>query len=212
MRPLRTRRYLFPAVLFTLAALTSTAKVAAGAPQASQTLRNLQVAYSGESNAHSRYLAFAQKADDEGYPQVAGLFRAAARAEEIHQMNHSAVIRGMGVVPAGIVEFPVVKSTRENLLTAINGEAYEQTTMYPAFIEQADAEGNREAARTFDLARKAEVQHFNLYTNVLSALANGWDISGTYHVCIVCGYTVDEPVIDQCISCASPAEKYEPVS
>lgn len=212
MRPLLRHRYLFPAILFTLAALICPTKVAAEPTQASQTLRNLQAAYSGENNAHSRYLAFAQKADEEGYAAVASLFRAAARAEEIHQMNHATVIRGMGAAPAGIVEFPVVKSTRENLVTAIKGEAYEQETMYPAFIEQAEAEGNSEAARTFDLARKAEVQHFNLFTNAATALANGWDISDTYYVCTVCGYTVDVPVFDRCVSCASPAEKYEPVS
>jgi rubrerythrin len=204
--------YLLLGSTATMGLLTPPTALAARGPQSSQTLRNLQTAYSRERNANSRYLACAQKADDERYREVAGSFRAAARAEEIHLMNHGAVIRGMGAAPAGTLEFPVVKSTRETLLIATKGEAYECETMYPVFIELAEAEGNREAARTFDLARKAEVQHFNLFSNVLTALANGWSISGKYYVCTVCGYTVDEPVTDRCVSCASQAEKYETVS
>lgn len=211
-KPFFKYRYHLLALPLTVAMLALPGTTEAGQPGTRKTLPNLQTAYSGERNAHVRYVAFAQKADEEGYGEVASLFRAAARAEEIHQVNHATVIRGMHAAPRGIVEFPVVKSTRENLLTAAKAEAYEREIMYPAFIEQAEAEHNWNATRTFDLARKAEVQHFNLFTNVLTSLENGWEISRTYYVCTVCGYTVDEPVSDHCISCARPAEKYEVVS
>jgi rubrerythrin len=205
--------YLLLALTATIGLLTCPARVAARAPQTSQTLRNLLTARSGEHNANLRYLAFAQRADDEGYREVATLFRAAARAEEIHLMNHAAVIRAMGESLTGILEFPVVKSTRKNLLTAANrGEAFERDVMYPGFIKQADAEGNGEAARTFDLARKAEAQHFSLFADALVNLNNRREVSHAYYVCTVCGYTVSERAVDRCISCAREAEKYEEVS
>ena len=186
---------------------------AAGQSLAGKTLPNLQTAYNGESNAQARYLAFAQKADQEGYGEVASLFRAAARAEQIHLTNHAAVIRQMGAEPMAAIEKPVVKSTRENLESAANkGEAYERDTMYPAFIQQANAGGNLDAVRTFDLARKAEAQHFKLFTAALANLENMRGSRHTYYVCTVCGYTVSEPVTGNCVSCASPAEKYEAVT
>ncbi|HXJ96028.1 MAG TPA: ferritin family protein [Terriglobia bacterium] len=212
-KPFCKYRYGLLALAFTFALLTLPAKVMAEEPQNSKTLLNLQTAYNGESNAHVRYLAFAQKADQEGYGQVASLFRAAARAEQIHLTNHAAVIRLMGAEPVAEINPPVVKSTRENLETAANkGEAYERDTMYPEFIEQANVEGNRDAVRTFDLARKAEAQHFNLFTQAVANLESMRGIGHTYYVCTVCGYTVSEPVTGNCVSCGSPAEKYEAVT
>jgi rubrerythrin len=102
-----------------------------------KTLENLQAAYNGESNAHAKYTLFAKKADAEGYCQVASLFRAAARAEQIHAQNHARVIRKLGAEPVATIEAHPVKSTRENLQTAIAGETYERDTMYPAFIQEA---------------------------------------------------------------------------
>src|SRR5260370_5219664 len=101
------------------------------------TLENMQAAFNGESNAHIRYLAFAKHADNEGYGEVASLFRAAARAEEIHARNHAVVIKEMGAVPQAKIDSPEMKSTRENLEAAIKGESYERDTMYPAFLKQA---------------------------------------------------------------------------
>jgi len=207
-----SHRYVLLASILGVGLLSCSPAPAARQHHPNQTLRNLQTAYRGERNAHNRYLAFAQKADEEGYREVAALFRAVARAEEVHELNHSAAIHGMGGTAASVIEFPVVKSTRENLLTASKGEDYEQETMYPAFIQQAEAEHNLNAAYTFDLARKAERQHSNLFANALTSLENGWEISRTYYVCTVCGYTVEEPVTGQCISCASPREKYEAMS
>ena len=90
-----------------------------GAIAAMTTLDNLQTGFNGESNAHSRYLAFAEKADQEGYGEVASLFRAAAKAEEVHAANHAAVIKKMGGTAQAKIETPVVKSTKENLEAAI---------------------------------------------------------------------------------------------
>ncbi|HEV2425117.1 MAG TPA: ferritin family protein [Terriglobia bacterium] len=205
-------RYLLLASAFGLGLLISSPIAAAQQRYNHQTLHSLQTAYRAERNAHHRYLAFAQKADQEDYREIANLFRAAARAEEIHMLNHAAVIRGMGGTAASVIEFPVVKSTRENLLRAAKDEDSERETLYPAFIQQAKAEQDQNAAYTFDLARQAEGQHSNLFANALVALANGWEISRTYYVCSVCGYTVDIPVSEHCISCASPPEKYEAVS
>ncbi len=179
---------------------------------ASKTLANLQAAYDGESNAHARYLAFAERANAEGYDQVASLFRAAARAEHIHLTNHAAVIRQMGAEPHLITEMPAVKSTKENLEASANkGEAYERDTMYPGFIKQAQAEDNGSAVQTFEFARNAEAQHFRLFTEALSNLDSMKGSGHTYYVCTVCGYTVGEPPSGDCVSCSSPREKYEAV-
>src|SRR5512142_2024615 len=127
------------------------------APDASgKTLDNLQAAFNGESNARARYLAFAAKADQEGYAQAASLFRAAARAEEIHAANHAVVITNMGAVPKAVIEPSAVKSTRENLEAAIAGETYEREVMYPDFIAVAKEEKNSPALRTFTYALKVE--------------------------------------------------------
>lgn len=204
-------RSLFLASLLAMGLLSCSPAPAAQKRHTNQTPHNLQTGYRGERNAQSRYLVFAQKAEAEGYPEIASLFRAVARSEGIHQMNHAAALRATGGTPTSVLEFPVVKSTRDNLLTAAKGEDYERETLYPAFIQQAQAEHNQNAAYTFELARRAEVQHSNLFTNALTSLENGWEISRTYYVCTVCGYTVDEPVNGHCISCASPPEKYEAV-
>src|SRR5690348_4328328 len=109
---------------------------------ATTTLQNLQTAYNGESNAHARYLAFAKQADQDGYAQAAALFRAAARAEEIHAANHAVVIKKMGATPAAKIETALVKTTKENLEAAVKGETYERDVMYPAFLKQARADNN----------------------------------------------------------------------
>ena len=180
---------------------------------ASKTLANLQAAYDGENNAHARYLAFAERADAEGYDQVASLFRAAARAENIHLTNHAAVIRQMGAAPHVVIEMATVKSTKENLEASANkGEAYERDTMYPGFIKQAQAEDNGAAVQTFEFARTAEAQHIRLFTEALNNLDNMKSAGRTYYVCTVCGYTVEELPSGDCVSCSSPHEKYEGVN
>lgn len=177
------------------------------------TLDNLMTAYNGESNAHARYLAFAEKADAEGYGHVASLFRAAARAEEIHAANHAVVIKKLGGVAKADVTAPEVKSTKENLEAAIKGESYERDTMYPEFLAQARKEGNRDALETFNFAKTAEAEHAKLYSQALTNLdsAKG-SPAKTYYVCTVCGYTTTQLNFDKCPSCFNPKDKYVSIS
>ncbi len=178
---------------------------------AGKTPANLQAAFTGESNAHARYLAFAKKADEEGYARAASLFRAAARAEQIHAANHAAVIRKLGSTPEARIETPVVKSTRENLQAAIAGETYERDVMYPAFIKEAQAEKNSAALRTFEYALEAETEHARLYAEALNNLEQLRQ-KKTYFVCAVCGYTCEQLDFDRCPVCNHPKEKFEQVS
>ena len=176
------------------------------------TLQNLHAAFDGESNAHARYLAFAEKADQEGYFQVASLFRAAARAEEIHASNHEVQIKRLGGTAQAKIESPVVKSTRENLEAAVKGETYERDVMYPDFYKQARAVGDVGAVQTFNYARGAEAEHATLFTNALSNLATMRVKGVTYYVCTVCGYTTTNLDFAKCHTCFSPKDKYVAVS
>ena len=153
------------------------------------TLKNLQSAYNGESNAHVMYLAFAKKADEEGYKEVARLFQAAARAEAIHRDNHAKVIKQMGATPQNRITTPEVQSTQENLDKAIKGESYERDEMYPEFIKQANADGNKDAVQTLTYAFNAETQHAQLYTQAKNNL-NAWrEVNKPLYVCTASGET-----------------------
>ncbi|HEY1209390.1 MAG TPA: rubrerythrin family protein, partial [Terracidiphilus sp.] len=135
------------------------------------TIQNLMAAFEGESNAYARYTAFAAKADEEGLHGAASLFRAAARAEQIHAGNHAHVINQWSL-RAECETHPIeVKSTLENLKTALNGEQYEIDTMYPGFLEEATARKNTGAIRTFTGALEAEKTHARLYSEAIALLA-----------------------------------------
>src|SRR5512139_1439556 len=121
----------------------------------SKTEENLQEAFAGESQANRKYLAFAAKADAEGFKQVAKLFRAAAEAETIHAHNHLRELKG-------------IKSTKENLEEAVGGETHEFKEMYPAMIEEANSAGNKGAVRTFQYANDVEKVHADLYQKALN--------------------------------------------
>jgi rubrerythrin len=176
------------------------------------TLDNLQAAYNGESNAHASYLAFATKADAEGFAPVASLFRAAARAEERHARNHSEVIRKLGATPVAIIAAPPIGSTRENLQTAIQGETYERDVMYPSFIAKAKQDGQTDAVSTFQLAMAVEAEHAQLYT---AALKNLESLRGgkpvVYYVCPYCGSTTPSADFDLCPVCSTPQEEFEEI-
>lgn len=194
------------------AAALAFAVLAGTAHAAPSTLANMQAAYNGESNAHVRYLAFATQADKEGYGGVASLFRAAARAEEVHASNHAAVIKKMGGNPQASIENPTVSSTRNNLQAAIKGETYERDTMYPEFLKQARLDRNTEAIKSLNRAKTAEAEHAKLYAAALASLDNSKGSKAlAYYVCPVCGFTV--PVVDfqKCPSCFTPKEKFERV-
>jgi rubrerythrin len=204
------------AIVLTLILLSLTMAGAAYAvqnpPVADRTLENFQTAFNGESNAHARYLAFATKADQEGYGEVASLFRATARAEEIHTRNHAEQIRKLGGNPQAKVETPVVKSTLENLEVAIRGEAYERDIMYPDFRKQAWGLGNKDAVRMFNYAREAEGEHAKLFMEAHNNLDNMQGKGRTYYVCEVCGYTTKDLDFLKCHTCFSPKERFQQVS
>lgn len=163
-----------------------------------KTLENLQEAFAGESQANRKYLAFAKKADEEGYPQIAKLFRAAAAAETVHAHNHLRIMGG-------------VKSTMDNLKAAIEGETFEYKKMYPEFISEANKEGNKDAASSFDLANKVEEVHASLYKKALEDLASGKSRSLDYFVCGVCGNTVEGSAPDKCPICGAPKDKFSKI-
>ncbi|VXD22992.1 rubrerythrin family protein [Planktothrix paucivesiculata] len=178
----------------------------------SVTLKNLQAAYNGESNAHARYLAFAKQATDEGYLQAASLFNAAADAEAIHAANHATVIRKFGGTPQAKIETPTIKSTAENLQEAIKGESYERDTMYPEFIKQARAEGNKEAVVTFTYAVDAEKQHAKFYTLAQNNLADWQEAKMTFYVCPECGFTTNALDFTNCPDCNTAENLFFSVS
>jgi rubrerythrin len=178
-----------------------------------KTMQNLQSALNGERNAHARYLAFSEKADQEGYGAVASLFRAAAAAEEVHGNNHEQTIRDLGGTPDIKLESPEVKSTRENLEAAIKGESYEYQTMYPGFINQTRNDRYVPAIATLTQAKNTEVEHARLFSEALNNLdALKGSSARTYYVCTVCGFTTAELNFEKCKNCFKPKEKYKAVS
>ena len=197
---------------FSLALLLVVAFILPATAFATKTLDNLQTAFNGESNASTRYLAFAKQADKEGYKQAASLFRAAARAEEIHAQNHAVVIKKLGGTPQAKIETPDVKSTSDNLIVAIKGEVYERDVMYPDFIKQARAERDTAAIETFNSALTAEADHAKLYTNSKENLGSMKTAGVKYYVCTVCGFTTAKIDFENCPSCFNPKEKYVAVS
>ena len=162
----------------------------------SKTEQNLQNAFAGESQANRKYLAFAKKADKVGYPQAAKLFRAAAEAETVHAHAHLGVLGG-------------IKSTVENLKSAISGETFEFKEMYPDMIENAKNEGNKNAERSFTYANKVEKIHASLYQKVLDNLDSPKDTD--YFVCSVCGNTCEDEPPDICPVCGAKASAFSKI-
>jgi len=152
---------------------------------------NLQAAFAGESQANRKYLAFAAKAESEGHPQIAKLFRAAAAAETVHAHAHLRVLKG-------------VKSTAENLQAAVQGEAYEFQQMYPQFLQEAEAAGERAAVISFKNALAVEEVHWQLYREAAESLQAGKDLpAAALFVCGVCGHTVRGAAPDTCPICGA---------
>jgi rubrerythrin len=174
------------------------------------TLRNLQAAFEGESNAHARYASFAVKADGEGLHGAASLFRAVARAEQIHADNHARVIRQFTAEPTATVHPVHLKSTIENLNEARCGERYEIDSMYPEFIREAKGHNNTAAVRTFEWAIEAEKTHARLFSEAIAVLESGWLIAArNFYVCAACGYTSETPEAERCPTCNLSWEKFE---
>mgnify|MGYP001069271626 CR=1 FL=1 len=162
----------------------------------SKTTEHLKEAFAGESQANRKYLAFAAKADQEGYPQIARLFRAAAEAETIHAHNH---LRALNAI----------RSTRENLQEAIAGETHEFKNMYPQMIADAEAEGETEAARSFRFANEVEKVHAQLYEKALRTMEEKKLVD--IYVCPVCGYTVEETVPENCPVCNAKGKTFKKI-
>lgn len=171
------------------------------------TLANMQTAFNGESNAHAKYVAYAMKADEEGFAGVAALFRAAAQAEGVHRDNHAEVIRQLNATPKATIEDIRVGKTRENLADAIAGESYEWDVMYPGMLGRARLDRDRAALRSFNFAMTAERAHGRFYRAALADLES-WQTPRTFFVCTVCGETVDTIDFKKCPSCFVSADEY----
>jgi len=164
-----------------------------------KTENNVQEAFGGESKANRRYALFAEKAEKEGYPQVAKLFRAVAEAEMVHARNHLNAIDAIG-------------ATKDNLLAASLGEHLEFTGMYPAFIEMAREERNDRAERTFDWANKVEKVHYGYFEAAFKDMKEGRQpADATFYVCQVCGNTITDAVPDKCPICGAIAKAFKKV-
>jgi rubrerythrin len=155
----------------------------------------LKEAFAGESQANRKYLAFAVKADQEGFPQVARLFRAAAEAETIHAHNHLKALNG-------------IRTTKENLQEAIIGETHEFKKMYPEMIEAAKAEAQKVAERSFNYANSAEKVHAELYQKLLDGLGKAQGVY-SYYVCPLCGYTTEKQAPSKCPICGAKGEMFK---
>lgn len=196
-----------------------------GGVKPEKTIQNLKDAITGETAASAKYAAFSKKAQEEGLTNIAKLFAATSKAEEIHINNHKKVLEKLGVtdfVPE--MAEPIVGTTAENLQAGIDGETYEVTTMYPGFIETANVETVNDAATSFGWAMEAEKKHAKLYADALIALqaaasvvteegqtpvAADSTVSAKWLVCPKCGdaYSGDSGVA-ACNICGTAIENF----
>jgi rubrerythrin len=158
------------------------------------TVDNMKDAFAGESQANQKYRAFAKKAELDGFPNVAKLFRTTAEAERIHAEGHLKALEGVG-------------STADNLQAAIDGETYEFTTMYPPMLEQAKADDHK-AKRMFGYALDAEAVHAKIYAMALEAVKSGKDLDVEFYLCPVCGNIELGKPTDPCKVCGAKADKF----
>jgi rubrerythrin len=165
-----------------------------------KTTDDLSAAFAGESQANRKYLAFAKKADAEGHPQIAKLFRAVAAGETVHAHSHLRAMDG-------------VSSTADNLKAAIAGENYEWVTMYPEFIKDAEAESVKRALASFRFAFEVEKVHEQLYQKALDMLEAKKPLPEVeYYVCPICGFAHEGPLTGNCPVCKTPATKFEKIN
>lgn len=162
----------------------------------SKTEEHLWEAFAGESQANRKYLAFAEKADKEGYQQAAKLFRAAAHAETVHALAHLRALKA-------------VNDTAANLAEAVSGETHEFKNMYPGMIEDAKAEGNKAAERSFAYANEVEKIHAGLYQKALDNLDSLPETD--YYVCGICGYTCEDEAPERCPVCGANQQAFSKI-
>jgi len=160
------------------------------------TENNLRDAFAGESQAHMKYLVFAKKAEEEGRPNVAKLFRAIAFAEQVHASNHLYTLEDVG-------------TTEENLQSAMDGENFEVEEMYPAYDAVAKLQGEKGAIKSVHYAIEAEKIHSVMYAEAKEAVKQGKDSDvGDVHVCPVCGYTTTGDMPDRCPVCGASKDEF----
>lgn len=161
------------------------------------TKANLTNAFAGESQAHMRYLIFSEKAEKEGMPNIARLFKAIAYAEQVHATNHFKTLGELG-------------DTKDNLSKAIGGENFEVNEMYPAYDAVANLQSEKDALKSIHYALEAEKIHEKLYSDAREAAAKGQDINiGKVYICPVCGYTVVGEAPDKCPVCGAKREMFK---
>jgi rubrerythrin len=157
---------------------------------------NLEAAFAGESQAFMKYSIFAEKAEREGFKEIARLFRAIAFAERVHATNH---FRALGKI----------KETVLNLQEAINGENYEVVEMYPAMDAVAKLQGEKSAERSIHYAIEAEKEHEEMYGEAKKSAEAGKDIkTANVYVCPTCGHTVIGEAPDECPVCGLKKNKF----
>lgn len=161
-----------------------------------RTDKNLKIAYVGEAKACLRLLAYAEKAEQEGYVQMAHLFRAVSAGEKVHALKNLRLMKE-------------IESTEENLKKSFDRETQVSQDYYPAFIQAAVEDGNKPAVAAFSQARDAEGFHAKLYKNAIEHMLEERETA--YHVCTVCGYVVDGDPPDNCPVCNAPRERFEKV-
>lgn len=181
------------------------------------TVRNLLAAYQNETTAQAMYKAFAAKADEEGLGGVGSLFRATARAEQIHASNQARALRQSGGDARAEVERFNIGTTMENLKAALAGEKSEIEEMYPKFAEQAAANMSAQATRAFTFAMEAEKTHAELFAGAIAQIESGdtqsWvHAAREFYVCAMCAYTAAMPVDGNCPVCGYLAERFEKIS
>ena len=157
------------------------------------TKENLMAAFAGESQANRKYLAFAKKAEAEGYKAAARMFKAAAEAETFHAHAHLNAADGVG-------------STMDNLKAAVDGETFEFQTMYPPYLEEALADGEDRAVRSFTYAMEAEKVHAKLFAEVLANLSK--DDESIYYLCPACGYVEKNGIPEACPICKAKGSSF----
>lgn len=173
-------------------------------------VQNLQAAFKGETTASAKYAAYSKKAEEDGYHEIALLFKAASVSESVHARNHQAVLEEAAQkVPEIKPEF-TVKSTRENLEDAIAGESYEVSTMYPEFIKNAGVAGNQLALISLNYAYKTEQKHKVFYEKALAGLDanNANSLPAVYYVCPTCGNTYESTSPKRCGISMTGSERF----
>ena len=174
------------------------------------TVENLKAAFKGETTASAKYAAYAKKAEEEGYKNVALLFKAASKSESIHANNHKAALEQLNAKLDKIEPKFEVKSTKANLQDAIKGESYEVATMYPDFIKKANEEKVNIALLSFNYAYQTEKKHKVLYENALEKLNAGKEktLASKYMVCSTCGNTYDGEAPARCGISMTPKDRF----